>query len=225
MFTSKAFAFLKELEHNNDKAWFHKNRGRYEEHPLEPMLAFIRAMEPRLAKISRHIRVSDRKVGGSLMRFHRDVRFSKDKSPYNTFLAARFGHEAGKDAGGVGFYFRITANDCALGTGIWKPETALARTIREHIANDPQAWKSATTGKAFRDAFGGLAGESLKRPPKGLDPEHKFIEDLKRKDFVAFAEWKTAAAKKPDLDKTVAQAYRASSKLIAFLCAAMDLPF
>ena len=225
MFTPKTFAFLKDLEKNNNKAWFQKNKARYEDDLLEPMLGFIRAMAPRLDKISPHIRASDKKVGGALMRIYRDVRFSKDKSPYNTFLAARFGHEAGKSAGGVGFYFRVTATDCGLGTGIWQPETALAHKIRTHISKHPKAWKTATTGKAFRDTFGALAGESLKRPPKGFDPEHVHIEDLKRKDFVAFTEWKPAQAKKADIDAQVAKAYRASSKLVAFLCDAMGLPF
>ena len=225
MFTQKTFAFLRDLERNNNKAWFTKNKPRYEEDLLEPMLQFIRSMAPRLAKISPHIRASDKKVGGALMRIYRDTRFSKDKSPYNTFLAARFAHEAGNSAGGIGFYFRVTATGCALGTGIWQPETALAGKIRTHIAKHPKEWKAAKTAKAFRDTFGDLAGESLKRPPKGFDPEHVHIEDLKRKDFVAFTEWKPAQAKQPDVVVQVAKAYRGSAKLVAFLCDAMGLPF
>ena len=85
--------------------------------------------------------------------------------------------------------------------------------------------KSATGAKAFRDAFGGLGGESLKRPPRGYDAEHPFVEDLKRKDFVAFAEWKTGPVTKADFPAVVAKTYAASNKFMAFVCEALQLPF
>ena len=108
---------------------------------------------------------------------------------------------------------------------IWRPDTEFVGSIRDHIVAQPKAWKSATGAKALRDAFGGLAGESLKRPPRGYDADHPFVEDLKRKDFVAFCEWKTTAVTKADFPATVAKTYAASNKFMAFLCDALGLPF
>ena len=225
MFTRKTLTFLRDLEENNNRDWFKGNKTRYEADAGEPMREFIRAMQPELRKISSHIVADDRKVGGSMMRIHRDTRFSKDKRPYNTFLSARFGHEAGKAAGSLGFYLKLTAQACTLGAGIWHPETPVLTRIREAIVAEPRTWKSARDAKAFRDVFGDLQGESLKRPPRGFDPDHPHVEDLKRKDFVAFCEWKAMVATKPGFPKEVAKAYRSSKKLMAFLCGTLDLPF
>ncbi len=225
MLTRKTISFLRDLEKNNNRAWYDANKARYQEDAQEPFREFIRAMEPRLEKISPHILCSDKKVGGAMMRLHRDVRFSKDKTPYSPRLAARFMHDAGEKGGTPGYYINIDASGCTLGTGIWRPDTKFVGQIRDHIVADSKAWKSATGAKAFRDAFGGLGGESLKRPPRGYDAEHPFVEDLKRKDFVAFAEWKTAPVTKADFPAVVAKTYAASNKFMAFVCEALQLPF
>ncbi|MHC4956545.1 MAG: DUF2461 domain-containing protein [Planctomycetota bacterium] len=225
MFTRKTIAYLRDLEANNNRDWFQANRDRYDADALEPMLAFVRAMQPRLQKISPHILASDKKVGGAMMRLNRDVRFSKDKTPYSPRLGARFMHDGGAKGGTPGYYMKLDASGCTLGTGIWRPDTKFVAKIRDRIVAEPRAWKSAIGGKAFREAFGELAGESLKRPPRGYDAEHPLVDDLKRKDFVAFCEWKTSAATKADFPDAAARTYRASNKLIAFLCDALGLPF
>jgi len=225
MFSRRTFAFLKDLEKNNSRDWFLANKARYESDALDPFLEFIRAMQPRLAKISKHILASDKKVGGAMMRLNRDIRFSKDKRPYSPRLGARFLHAKGKKGGTPGYFIRIESGGCTLGTGIWRPDTNFVACIRNHIVKDAKAWKSAKSAKAFRDSFGELAGESLKRPPRGYDADHPFVEDLKRKDFVAFTEWKPAEVTKADLPQAVAKTYATSNKLMAFLCQALGLPF
>jgi len=225
MFTRRTFTFLSDLEKNNRRDWFQANKTRYEEDALGPFLEFIRAMQPRLEKISPHILASDKKVGGAMMRLNRDVRFSKDKRPYSPRLGARFLHAKGKKGGTPGYFIRIERTGCTLGTGIWRPDTKFVASIRDHIVKDPKAWKSAKGIKAFRDAFGELGGDSLKRPPRGYDADHLFVEDLKRKDFVAFREWKTTPVTKADFPAAVAKAYASSNKFMAFLCDALGLPF
>ena len=95
-FGPELFAFLAELELNNNREWFGANRHRYEEHLLEPALAFIEDFAPRLQKISPHFRADARPSGGSLFRIYRDTRFSKDKSPYKTHVGLHFRHERAK---------------------------------------------------------------------------------------------------------------------------------
>ena len=225
LFSRKTTKFLGELEKNNNRDWFNANKDRYEEDVLEPALAFIRAMQPRLAKISKHITAVDKKSGGSLLRIYRDVRFSKDKRPYNTHVSMRFMHEKAKKTPAPGFYVRLQPDAVFLGTGLWQPDPPALAKVRKKIVADPKAWKSARDAKAFRDAFGELDGESLKRPPKGFDPEHPFVEDLKRKDFVGFAKWKVSAATKADFPDAVAKAWKGSNKLMTFLCGALKLPY
>ncbi len=218
-------AFLRDLERNNKREWFQKNKARYQECVQEPMLAFIRALAPKLEGFAPHIVASDSKTGGSLMRIHRDVRFSKDKRPYNTHASAQFRHERGKAGPAPGFYVRIDTKEVWLGTGIWQPDTPAVTKIRKRIESKPAEWKKARDAKAFKTAFKELGGESLKRPPRGFDPEHPYVEDLKRKDFVAFAEWKATLVTKADFPAAVAKAYAASNKFMAFLCDALGLPF
>ena len=225
MLTKRTLAFLADLEKNNNKAWFDKNKDRFEEDAREPFRALIRELEPRLHKISPHILASDKKVGGAMMRINRDVRFSKDKRPYDPRLAARFVHDSADKRGAPGFYLRVDHKGCWVGTGIWQPDTPFVKQIRDHIVAEPKAWKSAVSAKAFRDTFGDLDGESLKRPPKGYDPEHPLVEDLKRKDFVGFAEWKANKATGKTFVTDLAKAYRSSNKLMAFLCDALKLPY
>lgn len=221
MFSRSTLTFLSDLDRHNDRDWFNAHKQRYEECAREPMRAFIRAMEPRLKKISPHIRASDKTVGGSMARIYRDVRFSKDKRPYNAFLAAHFRQEKGP----LGFYLRLSPDACTLGTGIWQPDAPLLKRIRDAIVADPRAWKAARDDRAFRETFGALQGESLKRPPRGYPADHPFVEDLKRKDFVGFLEWKPVAAVGKDFPDRAARAYRSSRKLMAFLCAALGLEF
>ena len=218
-------AFLRDLEKNNKREWFQKNKERYQECVQEPMLAFIRALAPKLERFAPHIVASDSKTGGSLMRIHRDVRFSKDKRPYNTHVSAQFRHERGKNVHAPGFYVRIDPKEVWLGTGIWQPDTPAVTKIRKRIAAKPAEWKKARDGKTFKTAFGELGGESLKRPPRGFDPEHAYVEDLKRKDFVAFRKLKPAQAAGPGFLDEAVKAYKASGPFMEFLCEALRLRY
>ena len=115
--------------------------------------------------------------------------------------------------------------DCLAPYPYGRPDTKFVGDIRDHIVKNTKAWSSAKGAKPFRDAFGQLSGDSLKRPPRGYDADHPFVEDLKRKDFVAFCEWKTTPLTRPDFPLNVAKAYAASNKFMAFLCDALSLPF
>jgi uncharacterized protein (TIGR02453 family) len=223
MFGPGLLKFLKELSRNNEKAWFEKNKARYEAEVREPALELIRAFRPRLARISPHFVASDRKVGGSMMRIYRDVRFSKDKSPYKTNLGIQFRHEAGKDVHAPGFYFHVDPTDCFLGAGMWHPESGALKAVREAIAADRAGWKKVRDGKAFRNRWD-LRGDSLKRAPKGFDPEDPMIEDLRRKDHIAVADLDPEILTSPDLLKTLTDHFRAAKPYMAFQAKALKLP-
>lgn len=216
--------FLEELSQNNHKRWFDANKQRYEQQVRGPSLAFIGAMAPLLRKVSSHFVAEPKKVGGSLMRIHRDVRFSKDKTPYKTNVGIHFRHERGKDVHAPGFYFHIDLNEVFLGAGVWRPESSALAKIRGAIANEPARWKRARDNKRFRETWD-LGGDSLKRPPRGFDADHPMIDDLKRKDHIAVAHLTHDELFSADVVATVADAFRRSKPYVGFLCQALDAEF
>jgi uncharacterized protein (TIGR02453 family) len=182
-FSPRSFEFFEELERNNNRDWFLKNKSRYENEVREPMLAFIAAFAPRLKKISACYVADPRPSGGSMMRIYRNLRFSRDKTPYKTNAAAAFGH---RDAGhfeAPSFYLSLSATEGFAGVGIWHPQADVVRKIRDAIVTRSPTWKKAIEDRKFRARFE-LGGDKLARPPRDYDPAHPLIEDLKRKDFI-----------------------------------------
>ena len=223
-FTPATFTFLKDLASNNNREWFQKNKQEYERQVKEPALRFITDFAPHLNKISPHFRADPRAVGGSLFRIYRDVRFSKDKSPYKTHTGIQFRHDLGKDAHAPGFYLHIEPGQVFVGVGSWHPASQALRSFREAIVEDPSGWKRAARGKGFGSVFE-LTGESLVRPPRGFDPEHPLVEDLMRKDFIGFRGLPQNAITKPGFMDEFAQMCRASAPFMKFLCSAVGAPF
>lgn len=219
--TPDLFAFMSELAENNDREWFQANRSRYEEVVREPLRAFIRDIEVPLESISPHVAADDRKSGGSLFRIHRDTRFSKDKSPYKTFAGVQFRHEAGKDAHAPGYYLHLEPGNVFVGAGCWRPARDALESIRDAIAENPDAWAEA------RDAVLGAGfafeGDSLKRPPRGYSPDHPAIDDLKRKDFIAVRHLSAETAFETDFVTTCAGMCSDAAPLMRFLTSAIGV--
>ena len=223
-FSPELFEFLADLAANNDREWFAANKHRYEEHVLEPALAFIEAFAPRLEKISPHFRADARPSGGSLFRIYRDTRFSKDKSPYKTNVGIHFRHERARDAHAPGYYLHIGRGEVFAGGGIWRPDTGAATRIREAIVSESERWKQATRGGAFakRLEFG---GDQLKRVPSWADPDHPYADDLKRKDYFAWARLSDDEVVAPGFVDEYARICRTATPLMQFLCDALDVPY
>jgi uncharacterized protein (TIGR02453 family) len=223
-FSAKTFRFQRDLARNNNRAWFAANKERYEDVLKQPFLRFIEDMQKPLAKISAHYRADPRPQGGSLFRIYRDTRFRNDKTPYKTWAGARFAHERRREVEAPSFYLHIQPRDCFAGGGIWHPEAATLKRIRAFLEANPAAWKKATQAKAFRERFE-FWGESLSRPPRGFDPNHELIEDLKRRNFAAGHGFTEALACSGELAPFVVDTFRRIAPMIDYLCAALDLEF
>jgi uncharacterized protein (TIGR02453 family) len=219
-FTNLTFRFLRDLAAHNERAWFQDNKRRYEAHVREPALRFIEDFSAHLRQISPHFHAGPR----SLFRIHRDVRFSRDKSPYKTHTGIHFRHDASKDAHAPGFYLHLEPGSVFTGVGIWHPDGPTLRKIRTEISEQPDRWKRASRGKRFVETFE-LSGDRLTRPPKGFDPEHPLIEDLKRKDFIGVSGLTQRFVTAPDLPDALADVFGAGKPLMRFLCKALDVPF
>ncbi len=224
MIPGSLFDFLMDLERNNSRDWFQRNKQRHEDDLRGPALAFIEGFAPHLKKISPHFLADARKVGGSLFRIHRDTRFSHDKRPYKTHTGIQFRHERGKDVHCPGYYLHLSPTECFVGIGIWHPEKDALAAIRSHIDRDPQGWKKAAKGKRFTDVYR-LSGDSLKRAPKGWPVDHPQIEDLRRKDFIAVRELDPMDVVAPGFAGELAKMFKAGTPFMRWLCEATGVPF
>lgn len=209
------FAFFRELEKNNERGWFEDNKQRYRDHVQAPLSEFVSAMAPELRRISRHFVCDPRPNGGSMFRIHRDVRFARDKRPYKQNAGCFFRHDGAKDVHAPGFYMHFAPQRVFFGGGSWHPEAAALARIRAAIAEKPAAWKKV----------GEVHGEALTRAPRGFDPAHPFIDDIRRKSFFAMRESSPSTAQSPALVGEVAAAFRSAAPLMKFLCAALEVPF
>lgn len=220
------FLFFHELSANNERAWFEANKPRFRESVQGPMSDFIAAMAPHLGRVTKEFVADPRPNGGSMFRIHRDVRFSRDKRPYKEHAAAQFRHRFGRDVHAPGFYVHLQPGEVFVGGGLWMPRPEALNRVRSAIAAKPAAWKKAVGDKTFTSVFGGLedAG-ALVRPPRGYDPAHPLIADLKRKSFVATQTSSERAAQSRAFVEQAAETFRALSPLMRFLCAALDVPY
>ena len=223
-FTQQGMDFLNKLAKNNNREWFHENKSDYEELIRTPALNFIDDIESELAHISPHFLAVAKKVGGSLMRVHRDVRFSKDKSPYKTNIGIQFRHEMGKDVHAPGFYVHIEPADCFIGVGIWRPDSNALRKIRDAIIERDTSWLAAINEKKFKIFFE-LSGESLKNAPRGYDKEHPLLDDLKRKDFIAISHLSNKDVLSEKFKTNVIKKFSEAEPYMQFLCKALSLKY
>lgn len=226
-FTPGLFAFLRELEANNEKIWWDANKDRYLTVVRDPALDFITDFGPRLHKLSPHFVADARTTGGSLMRPYRDTRFSNDKTPYKTNVGIQFRHEAGKDIHAPGYYLHLEAGACFAGVGLWHPETDVARTLRMAINQQPDEWAAATKVEEFAKTWtlDQDDDEMLKRVPHGLDPGHPYADDLRMKSFIAGANLTQRQVTGAEFDEDLAGIFTRASRFTRFLCDALGLPF
>jgi uncharacterized protein (TIGR02453 family) len=225
-FTPRTFTFLRALARNNNREWFNAHKGDFEQHVRAPYQQFVADLAEPLKKISPHFIADPKPVGGSMFRIYRDTRFSKDKTPYKTWAGSQFFHARKRELQGEApvFYLHIAPKECFVGGGLWHPQPETLRRVRAYMVANPASWKKATRGAPFRKDFE-LGGDALTRPPAGFDPQHELVEDLKRKDFVASAEFDDAVACSDSFMKLVLGRFRQIAPMVDWLCGALDLEF
>jgi uncharacterized protein (TIGR02453 family) len=223
-FPKDFFKFFNELKKNNTRDWFTANKPRYYESVVRPMGEYIVSIAPHLERISPFYKADPKPHNGSMFRIYRDTRFSRDKTPYKTHAACHFRHQAGRDAHAPGFYMHIETDRISIGGGIWRPPAKQLGLIREFIADNPSAWEKLARSSAVKK-MGGVQGDSLKRPPRGYDPDARHIEDLKRKSFYLMSEADAGLALGPELVTESTRVFRSVATLNHFVTDALELPF
>jgi uncharacterized protein (TIGR02453 family) len=209
----EGLTFLGRLKRNNNREWFLKNKAIYEESVRQPMLELIEALAHEFADFAPEIAVSPR----SLFRIYRDTRFSKDKRPFKTHVAASFSARGFDRHQGAGFYFHIAPTELLIGGGIYRPVPEELRSVRSHIAANHQRLDEIVKARQFRKLFGTLTGEQSSRMPRGYSPDHPAGHYLRYKDLLAARELKSTDSTKSNFLATLVETYRAMNPLIRFL--------
>jgi uncharacterized protein (TIGR02453 family) len=173
-FPPEGLQFLADLADNNNRDWFNERKQVYLDHIVAPAVAFVRTMGEQLHFISPHIQYDTRTNGqGSLMRIYRDTRFSKDKSPYKTWIGLRFWEGAGKASQNPGFFFGYDASGGGLHVGMHGFDKAMLAAYREAVDDDEQGADLEAALDSIRQAGSyEINGEHYKRVPRGFDPDH-----------------------------------------------------
>lgn len=224
-FSDGTFRFLRGLARNNSREWFAAHRADYETHVRGPFQRLLVDLQAPLREVSDHYRADPRPVGGSLFRIHRDTRFASDKSPYKAWQGARLFHERSRQVQAPSFYLHLQPGECFIAAGIWHPEPASQRRIRQFIVDNPASWKAAAHAPAFRRRYELESSDVLTRPPRGFDPAFEFVEDLKHRNFVALRAIGDATMTGPRLRPVLEKDLQALAPFMDYLCAALDLEF
>lgn len=187
-FTQAGPRFFRNLARNNNRTWFEANRPVYETAVREPLRALVEGLDVALATIVPEITGDPKR---SLFRINRDIRFSKDKSPYKTNAGCWFYHQdAGRgvgqdaDGGGAGFYFHLDGKTAFVAGGIWMPARPVLTKIRDRLAEDWKNFEAIVKAPAFRRRFGAISREAvLTRVPRGFPPDHPAADYLRLQSF------------------------------------------
>ncbi len=222
MLQQSTLTFLKNLKNNNVKEWFDANRKSYDAARTD----FIQLLDEVLkihSKKDEDLAAFTGKEG--VFRINRDIRFSKDKTPYKTNLAAGFGR-GGKKSIYAGYYIHIEpGNNSLIGGGIWSLEAEVLKKVRQEVDYSFEEFLGILKGKAFQKIYGDLYKDKevmLSRPPKGYDENNKAIEYLKMKSYIAMKPLKDEDLTNKNAVKTITEALAALQPLLRFLNTAIE---
>jgi uncharacterized protein (TIGR02453 family) len=195
--------FLKKLAKNNDRNWFTNNKSSYEvaKKNVEDSAQDI------LSLLSKHDHIETASGKKAIYRIYRDVRFSKDKSPYKKHFAGYFRRATNKLRGG--YYFKIEPGASMVGGGFWGPNKEDLKLIRDQISLDDSPLRKVLRSKKFISQFEELRGEKLKTAPKGWDKEHESIDLLNHKQFIIWKPLSDAQVTSPDFAKEINATFKA----------------
>jgi uncharacterized protein (TIGR02453 family) len=220
MLQAGTIKFLKDLKKNNSKPWFEKNKDVYLS-AKEDMEGFVIKVIDGLGKIDPDIAPLQPK--DCTFRIYRDVRFSKDKTPYKNNIGAYF-NKGGKKTWTAGYYFQIEPGRNIAAGGLWMPPGPDLNKVRQEIDYNFDEWKKIISRPAFKKLFpnGIEGGETLSRPPKGYDEENPAIEFLKMKNFVVTRSFTDAEVQSKTLLKEVLKTFEAMKDFVYFLNRALE---
>ena len=219
MFTPKTLTFLRALKRNNRREWFVPRKEEYERHVRQPMIALIERLANDLPAFAPEL-AADPKV--SMFRVYRDTRFSSDKTPYKTHVAARFPMRSFARGEGAGLYMEIEPRWVWIGGGMYMPTSADLHDIRAQIASSYPQFDRVVTAPSFRRAVGELTGERLTRVPLAYAKDHPAAHYLQFKQFLGSCEYEPSLATTPRFYRELLTVFKGVAPLVQFLNRAIE---
>ncbi|MBU2996226.1 DUF2461 domain-containing protein [Cellulophaga baltica] len=193
LLTQETLNFLKDLKENNNREWFDAHKPTFKAHQAEVKALFEEILEG--------LNVNDDIEKFKMFRIYRDVRFSKDKTPYKTHLSGSFSRSGAKLRGG--YYVRIKPNDSVIGVGFWEPNKEDLLRIRKELELDAGEFREIINEPSFKKVWGTITGDELKTSPKGFDKEHKDIDLIKKKQYIFIKKFTDKEVVAPNFSKKV----------------------
>jgi uncharacterized protein (TIGR02453 family) len=214
MFNRKTVAFLRALKRNNNRDWFRARKGDYEQHARAPMIEVVARLSTDFRAFAPEL-IADPKV--SLFRIYRDTRFSSDKAPFKTAIAAHFPSRHFARNLGAGLYFEVAPAWVWIGGGMYMPSTTDLQAIRNQIATAHPRLHRVVTTRTFKKTVGELTGERLTRVPNGYPKDHPAAHYLQFKQFIGGCEYEAAFATSPRFYSELLRVFKAVTPLVRFL--------
>ena len=213
-FSPKALAFLRALKRNNNRDWFKARRDQYEELLRTPMSEMVERLAADFRTFAPDLVASPKT---SIYRIYRDTRFSENKAPLKTHIAALFPCRGLPKHQGAGLYLEIAPDWVWVGGGMYAPDTSQLQAVREHIAANTRRLRVIVESPGFQRVVGRLDGERLQRVPRGFPRDHEAAEYLKHRQFLAGREFPAAFATSPRFYSGVVHVFRQVAPLTRFL--------
>lgn len=195
----EAFSFLKDLAKNNNKEWFQEHKTTFKKHEADVKSFYQNVQE--------HLNVHDEIEKMKMFRIYRDVRFSKDKTPYKTHFAGSFSRLGARLRGG--YYLHLKPGGTFLATGFWEPNKEDLFRIRKELEMDATEFRNIINEKPFKAIWGDLQGDGVRTAPKGFDKEHENIDLIKKKQFIFVRNFTDAEVLSDSFLKEVDKSFKA----------------
>lgn len=216
-FRPEALTFLRNLARHNDREWFAPRKAQFEAELKEPMLAVVRKITDAMLDFAPdHVRPAEK----SLFRIYRDTRFSHDKRPYKSHVAAWWSHQGLQKTSGAGYYFQISPKGVVIAAGAYMPEKEQLAAIRNWLLENHVAFRKVVQTPTIHRVFDEFEGEALTRPPKGFPPDHPAIDLIKQKQWGLSTTLPADTALKANFAQTVIKHF----KLLAPMVDALNTP-
>jgi uncharacterized protein (TIGR02453 family) len=213
-FPRESLSFLRSLRRNNNREWFQDHKTIYETALKQPMCELVEAVGAAFETFAPEMVASPK---ASVSRIYRDTRFSKNKSPYKTHVAAVFPRKGLDKHRGAAFYLHISPEELLIGGGVYMPVPEDLHAIRSHIAENSRSFSAIVRATKFRKLFGTLGGEQLSRVPRGFSADHPAADYLRHKQYLAARSMKPEVATTSELYNVVIETFRGMLPLVRFL--------
>ena len=213
-FRPEALKFLRNLAKHNDREWFQPRKALFEAELKEPMLAIVRKITDAMIEFApNHVRPAEK----SLFRIYRDTRFSSDKRPYKTHVAAWWSHQGLEKTSGAGYYFHVSPKEVIVAAGAYMPEKEQLAAIRHWLLDHHEEFRKLLEKPAIRKTFSEFDGNALIRPPKGFPKEHPALDLIRCRQWGLSATLPSTAALEPGFTGELIRCFQLAAPVVEAL--------